>query len=94
MKPQQATMTLLPPAADKCQLCAVDHEPHHAHDAQSLFYQMRFVMVHGRDGTWADAIAHCSPGMRELWERALRDRNAWTEPPEGVPVISEPTQGT
>lgn len=82
-------MMLLPPAKDKCQLCAVAHAAEAAHNAQSLFYQTRFQMQHGRAGTWADAIAHCPPDVRSMWERELRRLGGWSEPPEGVEPIAE-----
>lgn len=82
-------LMLLPPAPGKCQFCAVKHEPHEAHNAQSLYYGTRFLMQHGREATWADAVAHCEPEIRAQWERLLKERNAWTEPPAGVAVIAE-----
>lgn len=78
---------LLPPKKGLCQVCAVDHPPENPHNAQSLYYGMRFKMLHGRDVTWADAVAHCGEPMREIWERELRRLNAWTE--AAVP-IAEP----
>jgi|SRR5215813_738604 len=78
---------VLPPPADKCQICARDHDPHEPHDAQSLYYQMTFNGMVGRSPTWADALAHCAEGMRRLWEAALRRGGHWSEPPEGeLPV--------
>ncbi len=90
---KQATgsMTLLPPPEGHCIKCARRHHPGTAHDAQSLYYQVRFRLQHGRDGTWADAVAHCSEVVRQLWEQGLRKRNAWSEPPQGVDVIAEPS---
>ncbi len=85
-------LTLLPPAPDKCQLCAVKHEPHEPHDATSLFYQMRFKVTHGRSGTWADAVAHCARSLADAWRRALTQGGHWTEPPAGVEPIAEPIE--
>lgn len=85
MRPQ-----LLPPSADACPVCAVEHEPSAPHNAQSLYYQMRFQGLHGRWPTWADAVAHCDERTRGLWRAALRDRGAWSEPLPGVDVIAEP----
>lgn len=76
---QAAPMTLLPPAPGKCPLCAVEHPPWQAHNAQSLFYQMRFQMAHGRAPRWSDAIMHCAPEVRQQWAAALGDLGAWTE---------------
>lgn len=87
------TMMLLPPREGLCRICAGDHKPNMPHNAQSLFYGMRFKMRYKREGTWADAIAHCSVDMRIFWENGLRERGAWTEPPEGVEPIAEPIDG-
>lgn len=69
--------TMLPAAAGTCPECAVTHELEEAHNKQSLFYQMRFRSQRGRFPTWKDAIAHCAPGVRALWEQELRKRGAW-----------------
>ena len=84
---------LLPPPEGVCRIRAVDHKPGEPHNAQSLFYQMRFKMRYGREGTWADCLAHCSEQMQQLWIKALREKNAYTEPPEGVAPIAEPIDG-
>lgn len=83
-------MMLLPPPPDVCPVCAVKHEAWQAHNAQSLYYQMRFQGLHGRWPTWADAAAHCSDEVRAHWKQMLSDRGAWSEPPTGVLVIAEP----
>lgn len=74
-----ANWGLMPPAADACQVCG--HRPAHGtdepHNAQSLYYQYSFYADHGRWPTWRDAIAHCSPPVREAWEAELRKRGAW-----------------
>lgn len=85
-------MMLLPPPPDTCPTCAVKHGPHEAHNAQSLYYQYRFYGMHGRWPTWADAIAHCEPQVREIWERAIRARGAWTEPANGEPIADPPAE--
>lgn len=64
--------TLLPPAADKCQQCAVKHSPEQPHDGNSMFYQYYFRKQHDRWPTWKDAMEHCSPEMRKFWEEKLR----------------------
>ena len=58
---------LLSPAPGKCQECAVVHDPSMSHDKDSLYYQMRFKMKHGRWPTWADAMAHCTEEMKAEW---------------------------
>jgi hypothetical protein len=79
---------MLPPAADKCQICAVAHTTDQPHDAQSLYYQMAFNGIVGRSPTWADAMAHCSPEMQAAWAAAIKEKGAWTEPPEGEAPIA------
>jgi hypothetical protein len=86
------TMTLLRPPPDHCQMCATKHKPSEPHNAQSLYYGMRFKLEHGRDGTWADATAHCTEKLRQLWKTELTDMGRWTEPPAGVDPIAEPTE--
>ncbi len=89
----QGTMMLLPPKEGTCRICAVKHEPEMPHNAQSLFYGMRFKMRYGRDGTWADAMAHCSEQMQQHWIGELTKAGYYTEPPEGVKLIAEPIDG-
>lgn len=74
---QAAPMMLLPPAPGVCPLCAVDHESWQAHNAQSLYYQTRFQMTHGRSAKWSDAIMHCAPAIREQWIGPLRAAGVW-----------------
>lgn len=66
-----SAMMLLPPSPDVCQECARDHAPELPHDAQSLYYQVKFKMQHGRGATWADAMAHCSDEIKALWTAEL-----------------------
>lgn len=84
------SMQLLPPPKDSCPVCAFAHESSAPHNAQTMYYRMRFYGARGRWPTWADAIAHCDERTRGLWRAALRDRGAWSEPPPGVDVIAEP----
>ncbi|MBX3397511.1 MAG: hypothetical protein KF873_02110 [Gemmataceae bacterium] len=65
-------MILLPPAPHLCQECAVDHKPDEPHNAQSLYYQTKFRMEHGREATWSDALAHCNEMVRRHWLAELR----------------------
>lgn len=81
---------LLPPAPDKCPICAVDHPADQPHDAQSLYYQYRFRAVRGRWPTWADAIAHCTADVQAAWREQLTACNAWSEPESGGPVADPP----
>ena len=79
----QGDWTLLKPAPDKCQECAVDHFPEQPHNKDSLYYQVRFEMGHGRAPTWADAISHCSDKLKKAWREELILRGVWSEPMEG-----------
>ena len=81
---------LLPPSPYVCKFCAVDHNPREPHNARSLFYGMRFIMQHKREGTWADAVAHCDPKLAALWKEAIIDAGAnWSEPADGAEPIAE-----
>jgi hypothetical protein len=90
---KDAPMKLLPPPEGCCGICASKHEPKQAHNAESLFFQVRFRMRYGRDGTWADAIAHCPERIQRYWIGALRYAGKWTEPPDGIAPIAEPIDG-
>lgn len=66
-------MTMLgktPPGA--CPECAVKHDPDQPHNCGSLAYQYKFYDQHGRWPTWADAMAHCSEGVKAFWTEQLR----------------------
>jgi len=77
---------VLPAAPGRCASCAVDHDENGAHDAESMFYQTRFYLKHGRYPTWADAIAHLSEERQESWRKALIEFGVWSEPEgEAVP---------
>lgn len=85
-------LKFFPPPPSKCPLCATEHGPTSAHDATSLHYMMRFRLAHGRDATWADAIAHCPQRIRKLWRRSLVTAKRWSEPPSGIKPIAEPVE--
>ena len=78
-------LKIMPPAADKCQVCAMKHDPGQPHNAQSLYYQTVFFSMNGRAATWADAIAHCDEVTRLRWKVALEKH--WTAPPKGEQPI-------
>jgi hypothetical protein len=80
---------VLPPSADKCQVCAAKHAPDEPHNAQSLYYKMTFHGMVGRAPTWADALAHCSAPVRVAWAAELKRRNAWSEPPNGEEPVED-----
>ena len=85
-------MMLLPPKEGTCPICAVDHEDTAPHNQGSMYYQYRFYGVRGRWPTWSDAIAHCDEQTRMLWEQALRDEGAWSEPEDGEPIADPPRE--
>lgn len=70
------SMILIPPAPDRCQVCATKHEPDQPHNQQSMFYQVGFHLKKGRFPAWADAMAHCDEPTKEIWTRELRARGA------------------
>lgn len=65
---------ILPPHPDLCQTCATKHSIEHAHNAESMYYQMIFKKKYGRWPTWKDAIAHCSPEIKNYWIKNLREK--------------------
>jgi len=69
--------SLLPPAPDLCQECAVKHKPEEPHDANSFYYQMSFYLDHRRYPKWEDAIAHCPRAVRRAWTKLLKQRGLW-----------------
>ncbi len=67
------SMMLLPPLPHKCQTCATLHEPHLPHNAQSLYYQMKYKMETGKEPNWKTAMSHCSTEMKKIWLAHLKD---------------------
>ena len=65
---------LFPCAPNVCQECAVDHSPEMPHNQQSLYYQYKFYQQRGCWPTWEDAMAHCTPQIKDFWIKALRER--------------------
>lgn len=67
-----AGIMMLPAGAGRCEICNHEHPPEFPHNAQTVFYQMRFYYENGgRWPSWADAIAHCPPEIKERWTREL-----------------------
>ena len=58
---------VLPPAPDRCQTCAMRHDPGDPHNPDSFYYQTVFNIEHGRLPTWKDAAAHCTDEVRARW---------------------------
>lgn len=67
-------LTLLPPAPDRCPVCATKHAPDQPHNATSIYYQIAFYQEHRREVTWADAMQHCTPAMQAAWREQLQKR--------------------
>lgn len=65
------TMTLLPAKIGTCPDCAVFHDPEMPHNPASMYYQVKFLMAHGRDAKWSDAMAHCTDAVKAYWKEAL-----------------------
>lgn len=72
--PGTMTMFMMPAAPGKCEMCGSEHEPELPHNAQSLFYAVRFNAEHGRAPNWLDAMEHCTQEMKDLWTAALIER--------------------
>lgn len=83
------SLRLLPAKAGTCPICATHHGGNEAHNAVSLYYAIRFRAAHGREPTWADAVAHLAPQIQADWRRVLEDRGLWTDTPN---PIAEPMQ--
>ncbi|MGI6234465.1 MAG: hypothetical protein ACOYI6_04320 [Christensenellales bacterium] len=76
-------MRILPPGPGKCPVCAVEHDAQQPHDAQSLYYRMKFRQQHGRFPTWWDAMAHCDQATKDLWLDELKANGVDVgDPPE------------
>lgn len=59
---------------DICPVCAKVHDPKKPHFQNSPIYQCKFYDEHGRIPTWKDAMEHCSPDIKELWQQSLKDK--------------------
>lgn len=68
---ETGTMHMLPAKEGTCETCATAHDPDQPHNAQSIFYQMRFQLEHGRGPTWIDAMEHCTEAVRAVWTAEL-----------------------
>jgi len=76
-----------PPGA--CPFCWSAHAPARPHDVESELYQRRFLVAYGRQPTVADALAHCSPKVRQAERLRLVAAGMWLTPPPGVAIIAE-----
>ena len=90
MTESTGSMRLLPARSGTCPKCATCHGANDAHNATSLHYAFRFLAAHGRDPTWADAVAHLAPDVQVKWRQVLEKKGLWTETPH---PIAEPLDG-
>jgi len=86
---------MLPAKRGTCSMCATKHRENEAHNLQSLFYGMRFLMKWGRDATWQDAVAHLQPEQQRQWllvamEMYRTNGLTWTALLPDVDPIAEP----
>jgi len=88
IKTEPVSWKVMLPPSDHCQICAFKHEPDQPHNAQTLYYRMIFSNQIGREPTWADAMAHCSPEVQAKWKEELTKRGHWSEPPNGEPPVA------
>jgi hypothetical protein len=86
-------MFLMPAKEGTCEICATAHESDQPHNAQSLFYQMRFQLEHGRGADWRDAMSHCSDEIRALWTEQLNLRGVDVEAGQVNPAPKEKRRG-
>lgn len=66
-------LMLMSPAPGRCQVCATKHEPKLPHNAQSIYYQMKFKMETGKEPSWKTAMAHCTARVKRLWTAQLKE---------------------
>jgi len=66
-------LMLLPAPAGTCPTCAHRHPADQPHNAQTLFFQVKFQMENRRSPTWADAWAHCADPVKAAWRQGLMD---------------------
>lgn len=74
---------LLPAKPGTCEQYATAHDPAFPHNQQSITYQYWFYGEHGRWPTWADAMAHCEPRLRDDWAAALKKRGIAVDTADG-----------
>jgi len=67
VKTETVDFLIMPAPEGTCPDCATAHGPDWPHNAKSLHYQYVFYGRHGRWPNWKDAMAHCTPEMREAW---------------------------
>lgn len=64
--------TVIPAPKDgACRVCGEIHGRGEAHNRDSLLYQHKFRMNHGRYPTWEDAMGHCGKAARDRMIKRL-----------------------
>lgn len=66
----EKNVKLVPPRKDRCQECAVKHEPEMPHDATSLYWQTKRG-IEKKDPSWKAAMEHCDDKMKQVWKEEL-----------------------
>lgn len=87
--PDGKSVMMLPAGPGRCEICNWEHNPEHPHNADTVFYQMRFYYENGRWPTWTDAMEHCRIDVVRFWTAELEKA--------GVTIgekIAEPKQAT
>lgn len=64
-------LRMLPGPPGTCEWCHVEHEQHMPHNRDSMAYRIKFGHLNGRDPTWTDAMAHCSPEIKKATRESL-----------------------
>ena len=91
-------LMLLPAKKGTCAMCATDHTSDLGHNFQSIFYQMRFRMTHGRDPTWDDTVAHLDAKTKRLFKKAAvgilkQHKRKWTKTKTPIAEPYEMSEG-
>lgn len=62
---------MLPGPPGSCEWCYTHHDLEDPHNQESLSYQIKFYAINKRYPTWTDAMAHCTPKLREIWKSEI-----------------------
>lgn len=65
-------MVIPAPKDGACRICGEIHGRGEAHNRDSLLYQHKFRMNHGRYPTWEDAMEHCSLTVKKRFCERLK----------------------
>lgn len=73
------------PEYPRCGVCGSRHSPFRPHNALSPIYHEFFLKRFGREPSWLDAMAHCSPWTQQVYIRVLRRFDVDVESGDLVP---------